>query len=108
MTYSVDLLSSVNFSPESETEEILQNVRTILATSVGSVPLERDFGLNWEHLDKPYPVARSLMTAAIVEAIETYEPRVSVDSVSFDNDAEDAMDGLLRPRVAISIKSEGD
>ncbi len=107
MSYVVSATSQMNFAPETETEEILQNIRTILATRVGTVPLDRDFGLSWEHLDKPYPVARSLMTAAIVEAIENYEPRAVVDSVDFDNDVEDAMDGLLRPRVAISIKSDG-
>lgn len=107
MRYSVELTAAVDFHPATETEEILQNVRTILATRVGSVPLDRGFGLTWEHVDKPYPVARSLMTAAVIEAIEAYEPRVSVESVEFDGDAEDAMDGLLRPRVTVSIKNGG-
>ena len=70
MRYSVELTAAVDFHPATETEEILQNVRTILATRVGSVPLDRGFGLTWEHVDKPYPVARSLMTAAVIEAIE--------------------------------------
>lgn len=107
MRYSVELAAAVNFGPTSETEEILQNVRTILSTRVGSVPLDRGFGLTWEHVDKPYPVARSLMTAAVIEAIEAYEPRASVESVEFNGDAEDAMDGLLRPRVTVSIKNGG-
>ena len=47
------------------------------------------------------------MTAAVIEAIEAYEPRASVESVEFDGDAEDAMDGLLRPRVTVSIKNGG-
>ena len=108
MAYVVNFTSGVNFAPETTAEEILQNIRTILVTRVGTVPLDRDFGLSWEHLDKPYPVARSLMTAAVVEAIEKYESRVTVDSVEFDGDSADAMQGLLRPRVTISIKSEGD
>ncbi len=107
MKYSVELAAAVNFAPATETEEILQNVRTILATREGSVPLDRDLGLTWEHIDKPYPVARSLMTAAVIEAIEAYEPRATVESVEFDGDAEDAMDGLLRPRVTVSVKNGG-
>lgn len=79
-----DCGEDVSFQPSSEREEILQNVRTILATRKGSVPLDRDLGLSWEHLDKPYPVARSLMTAAVIEAVESYEPRVRVESVEFE------------------------
>lgn len=36
----------IDFAPESETEEILQNLRTILATAMGSVPLDRAFGVD--------------------------------------------------------------
>ena len=61
MIYSVKLDQSVNFAPETVEEEVLQNVRTILLTRVGAVCLHRDFGVSWEHLDKPYPVARALM-----------------------------------------------
>lgn len=106
MSYSITTVGAVNFSPTDEKEEILQNVRTILATRVGSVPLDRDFGLTWEHLDKPYPVAKSLMTAAVIEAIQTHEPRVKVEAVEFDGDTAMAMEGLLKPRVIVSIKGE--
>lgn len=106
MKYKVNLDQAVNFAPETETEEILQNVRTILSTRVGSVPLDRDFGMSWEHIDKPYPVAKSLMQAAIIEAIQEYEPRAVVESVTFSDDITDAMEGLLKPTVILSIKDE--
>ena len=41
---AVTALSEVNFAPASERDEVVQNVRTILATRVGTVPLDRDFG----------------------------------------------------------------
>lgn len=53
MNFVVSLDSDVNFAPETEVVEILQNVRTILATRKGSVPLDRDFGLSWQYLDAP-------------------------------------------------------
>ena len=59
--YLVNLKQGVDFAPSSEIAEILQNVRTILTTRLGSVPLERDFGLSWEHIDQPINVARALM-----------------------------------------------
>ena len=48
--YTVTLSSQVDFAPSDEVREILQNVRTILSTRKGSVPLDRDFGLTWPFL----------------------------------------------------------
>ena len=104
--YIVSLGSSVNFAPETEAEEVLQNVRTILSTQIGTVPLHRDFGISWEHIDKPYPVAKQLMMVEVIEAIEKFEPRAKVESVEFDESTDSAMEGLLKPRVIVVIGDE--
>lgn len=93
--------TTVNFAPQTEEEEILQNVRTILATRVGTVPLHRDFGLTWEHIDMPLLVSQSQMMVAIVDAITEFEPRAKVRSVTFDES--DAVEGILKPVVTVSI-----
>lgn len=103
MIYEVTLEDKVDFAPATEVAEILQNIRTILTTRQGTVPLDRGFGLTWEHIDKPLPIARSLQQAAIIEAIEQYEPRATVQSVEFDDNVTDAMEGILKPRVIVSI-----
>ena len=108
MKYTVTLNGAVDFAPLNETAEILQNVRTILITLIGSVPMSRIFGIDWESIDSPYPVARALMQSAIIEAIESYEPRAQVDSVTFDETVTEAMDGILSPRVIISIGGEDE
>lgn len=106
--YLVTLDSAVNFAPETEALEILQNVRTILRTRIGTVPLDRSFGITWEHIDKPLPVAKMLMQVAVIDAIAEFEPRAEVKSVEFEEDTEDAMQGVLRPRVVISIPEENE
>lgn len=103
MKYKVTLDNKINFAPESETEEILQNIRTILSTRIGTVPLARDFGTTWEHIDKPYPVAKALMQSVVIDAITENEPRATVEAVEFDDEAADAMEGILRPIVIVSI-----
>ena len=108
MKYTVTLNGAVDFAPANETAEILQNVRTILITLIGSVPMSRIFGVDWESIDSPYPVARALMQSAVIEAIESYEPRAQVDSVMFDDTVTDSMDGILSPRVIISIGEEDE
>ena len=65
MKYTVTLNGAVDFAPANETAEILQNVRTILITLVGSVPMSRIFGVDWEHTDSPYPVAREIGRAHV-------------------------------------------
>lgn len=106
MKYQVMLDGSVDFAPQSEVAEILQNVRTILNTRIGTVPLARDFGVSWEHVDKPYPIAKAMMAASVVDAIEEFEPRARVESVEFEETEASAMDGILVPRVVISIGDE--
>ncbi len=99
-------LTGINFSPQSTAEEVIQNVRCILSTRKGSVPFDRAFGVSWDMLDKPMPVAKAMMIAAVVEAIQEYEPRASVRGVKFELDVDAAAEGKLKPIVTIEIKEE--
>lgn len=90
----------VDFAPASVTEEILQNVATILATVRYTVPYDRQFGINPEYLDDPMPVAQARATADIIDAIRRFEPRCMVESVTFERDG---MEGTMRPIVRVYI-----
>lgn len=84
--------------------EILQNVRTILDTIKGTVPFDREFGLNITFLDRPLPAAMAEFRGESISAIERLEPRVSVTSVDFVAKPDEAMDGKLYPVVSVNIK----
>ena len=103
MKYSLILDEAVSFAPEGEVAEILQNVRTIILTRLGSVPLFRAFGMTWDHVDKPVHIARALIKAEIIEAVDRWEPRAKVQEVSFDDAPEDIREGLTRPKVVVTI-----
>ena len=64
-------------------EEILRCVRTIIMTPAGTVPLDRDFGIDLDCLDMPAPIAQNALALEIVQKVETYEPRVKVSEASF-------------------------
>jgi phage baseplate assembly protein W len=81
-------------------KEVLQNVRTLLATKKFSVPLDRDVGLDFSLLDKPYPRARTEVRTEIIQALRQYEPRAKVIRVLFDGDP---ADGVLNPKVTVRI-----
>lgn len=108
MVVDLSLVAAVHFAPSSMAAEVVQNVRTILTTRRGDVPLDRDFGLTWEHIDKPVNVAEALMRSEIIDVVERYEPRCRVISVTFPADSQDPQEGVLRPKVIIEIEEGGD
>ena len=82
----------------------MQNVRTIVATMVGTVPLDRDFGFSWEAVDRPLPVAQMLVKSAVYEAVQKYESRAVIEDITWkDEGTADTMDGLLHPLLTISL-----
>ena len=91
--------AAVNFAPATPIEEIVQNLRTILNTAVGTVPLDRDFGVPVDLIDSPQPVALARLTAQIVKAVHRYEPRAAVKRVTYTGDA----DGRLVPKLEVEI-----
>ena len=103
MQHVLNLSQPISFAPGTVAAEVLQSVRTILATRKGTVPLDRDFGPEWEHVDKPIHIAKALIQAEIIEAVERWEPRAVIDKIEFGEQAEDAMDGLLNPIITLSI-----
>ena len=85
-------------SSEAERKEIIRNVQTLLTTPVGTCPLYRDFGLDVSALDYPLDIAQNLIAVAAIEAIEKWEPRVTVKDLTFQPDTS----GQLKAKVVIS------
>lgn len=93
-------IGPVNFAPATELEEILQNVRTILTTLKKSVPMDRDFGISGDVVDLPIATAQAKLTGEIVAAVNKYEPRASVVSVSYEGEE---VEGVVKPKVRIKV-----
>lgn len=82
MIYNVTLNpTEIKLMPASTVEEILQNVRTIIRTMRGSVPMYREFGISTEIIDAPANVVRSRFMAAAVDAINRFEPRAKLKKI---------------------------
>lgn len=92
-------LNDIDFAPLSAVEEIAQNVKIICTTPKCSVPMDREFGIGAEMLDRPTPKAMALIQAEIIQAVKKYEPRCRVKKVSFDGNS----NGRLNMKVRISI-----
>lgn len=69
-----------------ETDHIIQSVRDILATPVGSRLMRRTYGSELFYLiDQPQHAATRLrLMAATVDALTRWEPRIRIRRVEFD------------------------
>ncbi|CCJ32898.1 GPW/gp25 family protein [Caloramator australicus] len=83
--------------------EIIQNIKTLLTTIKGTVPFNRDIGIEDSLLDKTTPVAQTKLTAQIINIIENYEPRCEVVSITFDKNESE---GILIPKVKVRINDD--
>lgn len=92
-------VKTIDFAPATKIEEILQNVRTILGTVKFSVPLDREFGISGDAVDKPTLQAEAILSSEIFAQIKRYEPRVSITEITFTGD----INGRLTPKVTVKI-----
>ena len=106
MSYFVSAtdLRNIRFQEQDTLSSILQNIAVLLSTPRGSVPLYREFGIVASILDRPIPVAKVMMIADIREAVEEWEPRVTVLDVELAEDPSDP--GKLIPTVEVEINDE--
>lgn len=103
-TVSATDLKHLRFNEQETVNSVLQNIAVILSTPMGTVPLYREFGLDWSFLDKPMPIAKVLMVAPVREAIQRWEPRATVLNVFAREDP--SRPGLLIPTVEVEIALE--
>lgn len=91
------------FSPE-EYADIKQCLETLLSIREGSQPLDRELGINFDEIvGYPMDVAENMLSLEIIEKVERYEPRVEVDFIEFEDNA----DGLLCPYIHFIKAKEG-
>ena len=91
--------SDIKIIPSSEIEEILQSVLMILLTEKYTVPMDREFGVDARFIDAPVN-RQSQLTAAVAQAIRTFEPRARLKKVNFGGDM---VAGQIISSVSIEI-----
>lgn len=75
------------YAPE-EIEDISRCLDCILGIAEGSCPMNRGLGVNWDILDGIPPDMENEAATDIMEKVDEYEPRVSVEEVSFRHNTE--------------------
>ncbi len=75
------------FSPK-QIQEISKNLVNLSSIPEGSIPLNRGLGLSWRALSQIPPSMENDYAVNLIEKVEEFESRVSVDEVAFRYDGE--------------------
>lgn len=81
----------------SEEEDVLRCLQNLIMTPAGTVPLDRDFGIDNSILGRSLDVAQSLLAVEIIDKVARYEPRASVTEVELSTNT----DGQIIAKVVI-------
>ena len=92
--------NEINFSPPDLLSEVSQNLRTIISTSKGTVPMFREFGLDNAIVDLPVNSALAKVQSDIIMAVKKFEPRIKLSSINFEGDH----NGKLAVRIKFSLQ----
>lgn len=68
-----------------EEADIRNCLNTLYNTPVGTVALDRDFGLDWDIVDLPIPVAVNRLVIEIAQKTERYEKRIAIKDFEADS-----------------------
>lgn len=78
-----DSMEDIRILPQTEKEDILQCLKTIVLTNAGSCPMCRDVGISGDPLHRRTGTAKILLTRDIFVAVQDQEPRADVTEVNY-------------------------
>lgn len=96
-----DKHNHINFAPKDTLSEVIQNIQNIVLLTKGSVPYQRDIGLDENAIDLPIDKAVMLFKMELSKQIKKFEPRAKV--IKFNWSDSDLTNGYLKVKVTISI-----
>lgn len=77
----------------------MESIQIVLNTPSGSLPLNRDFGIDMTYQHLPANAAKSVYAEAAAEAIERFVPNIRVNQIIF---AEGDDSGELKPTIEVT------
>jgi hypothetical protein len=84
-------------------KEIFEKIMFLLTLIKGTIPMNREIGMEADILDLPVYEAQSKYMISAIELIEEFETRVTVDEISFTMDEKN---GKMIPEVVVTYNGE--
>jgi hypothetical protein len=79
-------------------KELDRQLTLLLSTQAGTMPLDREFGIQQNYVDKPPEVVKSLYTAEVTKKVTQFIPWVRVYEVTWDASEQ----GHIKTKVVIT------
>lgn len=87
MTYRFSSGIAVEFKLNPTPEEaVMQNIYSLVHTTIGEIPCYRDYGLDKSYLSTPSIIGKNLALAAIADAMGKFCPELNIDQITFEGD----------------------
>lgn len=83
--------------------DILEKCEFLLSVFKGTVPMNRDIGIDPDIVSQPLYIAQQMYTMSAIETIEKYETRAIVEEVQFEMTAGA---GNMIPKVRLIYNGE--
>lgn len=102
MRFKIEVTTPQELSLFHETwlAKLSEEVRIVLNTPIGSVPSNREFGIDMTYMHLPANVAMSAYASAAADAIERFVPGLRVIQVIFDEESSNIEN--LKPIIEVS------
>lgn len=84
-------------------EEIMEKVSFLLSVLKGTIPMNREIGIDPDVISAPAFQAQNLYTISAIEVIEEFEDRVTVEEIQFETNGSS---GNIIPKVVLKYNGE--
>lgn len=83
MHYTIrsDMPPDYTLCENSTAASVLQNIALLVATKQGTIPCYREFGLPMRFIGLPEKIASTVAAQEVVDAVEQFEPRATLNEV---------------------------
>ena len=85
-----------------EYDRLYRDLKMLYRIRKGSLPINRDFGIDWGILSHPVNEVQSDFTLEIMEQTEKYVPEVNVSEVRYEN----GEDGKVIPHIFVKERGK--
>lgn len=102
MIKTIDINNAV-IESDRLSDDIMNCLNCLYSTVEGTCPMDREFGITIEAVDKPQQVAKNIYALDVVEKTEKYIPSVEVEEVTFEVDGE-----RLIPHIKLKENEDND
>jgi hypothetical protein len=99
MDISTDVIIDCEFKTD-KWADVCRCLNVLYATRMGTLALDRDFGIDWSFLDQPMEMAKAMIESELITKTRKYEKRAVVERVLWEGNY---TNGNIQPKVVIAL-----